>query len=102
MADLLVLPNQQRACRMVQASAEKLEHTGLLKRNEWLQCHKVSNWQVRENRLCQKDKEQSYQSKSLDCEVRESQGERDPHLGQKEKGQSGSMERKEWNYSEGR
>ena len=28
MADLLVLPNQQRACRMAQALAEILEHTG--------------------------------------------------------------------------
>ena len=27
MADLLVLLDQQRACRMAQASAEKLEHT---------------------------------------------------------------------------
>ena len=28
MADLLVLPRHQRACRMAQASVEKLEHTG--------------------------------------------------------------------------
>ena len=27
-ADFLVLPSHQRACRMAQASAEKLEHTG--------------------------------------------------------------------------
>ena len=28
MADLLVLPNQQRACRMAQALAKKRDHTG--------------------------------------------------------------------------
>ena len=28
MADLFVLPRQQRACRVAQASAEILEHTG--------------------------------------------------------------------------
>ena len=48
--------DQQRACRMVQASAEKL---GLLRRREWSWCHRESSWQVRQSRLYQKQKEQS-------------------------------------------
>ena len=35
--------DQQRACRMAQASAEKLERTGLPKRKEWPQCHRESS-----------------------------------------------------------
>ena len=30
---------------------------GLLKRKEWPQCHRGSRWQVRQSRICQKEKE---------------------------------------------
>ena len=46
--------------------------------------------------LCQKEKEQSCLSKAPDREAGESQGEGEPHLGQRQRDQSGSMERKEW------
>ena len=45
--------DQQRACRMAQASAEKL---GLPKRKEWPQCHRESSCQERRSRPCQKEK----------------------------------------------
>ena len=44
---------------MAQASAEKLEHTGLLKRKEWSQCQKVSSWQVARATFAQKKRERS-------------------------------------------
>ena len=62
--------DQQRAYRMAQASAEKLEHTGLPKRKEWPQCHRESSWQERRSRLCQKEKEQSRLSRVPDYEGR--------------------------------
>ena len=40
-ADYWCCLDQQRACRMAQASVEKLEHTGLLKRKEWPYCQKA-------------------------------------------------------------
>ena len=58
---------------------------GLLKRKEWPQCHRESSWQVRQSRLCQKEKEQSRQSRAPDCEWEESQDEREPHYGEKER-----------------
>ena len=67
--------DQQGACRMAQASAEKLEHSGPLKRKEWPQCH-------RESRPCQKEKEQSRLSRGPDHEGGESQDGREPHLGE--------------------
>ena len=88
--------DQQRACRMAQALAEKLEMLGLLKRKEWPQCHRESSWQERQSRPCQKEKEQSRLSKVPDHEGGESQGEREPHLSKKEGDQSESMERKGW------
>ena len=51
--------DQQRACRIAQASAEKLEHTGPAEKKKWPQCHRESCWQVRQCRLCQKEKEQN-------------------------------------------
>ena len=63
---------------MTQAFAEKLEHTGPA------------------------EKEQSRMSKVTDREVRESQGEREPHLSGREGDQSESMETKGWTPSEGR
>ena len=38
---------------------KNLSILGLLKRKEWPQCHRESSWQVRQSRLCQKEKEQS-------------------------------------------
>ena len=42
-----------------------------------------------------KERELSHRSRSLDHEMKESQGERKLHLGDKEEGQSESMKRKE-------
>ena len=47
----------------------------LLKRKEWPQCHRESSWQVRQSRLCQKEKEQSHLSEAPNRMVGESQGE---------------------------
>ena len=55
---------------------------GLPKRNEWPRCHKESSWQERQSRPCQKEKEQSRQSRVPDHEGGESQGGREPHLGE--------------------
>ena len=74
--------DQKRACRMVQASAENLSILGLPKRKEWPQCHRESSWQERRSRPCQKEKEQSRQSKAPDYEGKESQDGREPHLGE--------------------
>ena len=88
--------DQQRARRMAQASAEKLDILGLLRRKEWSQCHRESRWQVFGSRLCQKVKEKCHLSRAPDHEGGESQGEREPHLGEREGDQSESIERKGW------
>ena len=45
----------------------------------------------------QKEKEQSRLSRGSDRKMGESKGEREPHLGEREKGdKSGSMDRKGW------
>ena len=62
---------------MAQTLAEKLEQTGPVEK--WPQCHRDSSWQVRQSCPCQKEK--SRQSRVSDREKRESQGEREPHLG---------------------
>ena len=69
--------DQQRACRMAQASTENLNILGLLKRKEWPQCHRKRSWHVRWSRFYQKEKEQSCLSKVSDHEGGESQGERE-------------------------
>ena len=58
--------DQQSACRMVQASAEKLKHTELAEKKRWPQCYRESSWQVRQSRLCQKGKEQNRLSRAPD------------------------------------
>ena len=63
---------------------KNLNILGLRKRKEWPQCHGESSWQERQSRPCQKEKEQSRQSKATDHEGGESQGGREPHLGEKE------------------
>ena len=67
---------------------------GLPKRKEWPQCHRESSWQERRSRPCQKEKEQSCQSRVPDHEGGESQGGREPHLGEREEDKS--MEWKGW------
>ena len=63
---------------------KNLNILGLPKRKEWPQCHRVSSWQERRSRPYQKEKEQSRLSKAPDHEGGESQGVREPHLGEKE------------------
>ena len=75
---------------MTQASAEKLEHTRPAEKE------RVASVPQRESRLCQKKKEQSGQCRALDREVGENQGEREPHLDEREGDENGSMERKGW------
>ena len=76
--------DQQRACRMAQASAKKLEHTGPAEKERVPQYHRESNWQERWSRFCQKEKEQSRLSRVPDHEGGESQDGRKPHLGERE------------------
>ena len=75
---------------------KNLNIPGLPKSKEWSQCHRESSWQERRSRSCQKEKEQIRQSKAPDHEGGESQDWREPHLGESEGDQSGSMERKGW------
>ena len=80
---------------MAQASVEKLEHTGPAEK-ERVASVQESSWLVRQNRLCQKEKEQSRLSRVPDRKVGESHDKREPHLGERERDQGRSMERKEW------
>ena len=73
---------------------KNLNILGLLKRKEWPQCHREGSWQGRQSHSCQKEKEQSRLSRAPDHEGAESQGGREPHLGESEGDQSRSMERK--------
>ena len=61
--------DQQIACRMVQASAEILEHTGLAEKDRVVSMPlRENSWQVRLSRPCQKEKEHSRQSRVPDHE----------------------------------
>ena len=66
--------DQQIACRMAMASAEKLGHTGSAEK-EWPQFHNNSSSQIRQSLLCRIEKEQSHLSRSQNREESESQGE---------------------------
>ena len=92
-ADLLVLP-RPKLTDWRRLQQKNLCILGLLKRKEWLQCHRENSWQIRQSRLCLKKKKQNCLSKVPDREVGESQGEREPHLGEKEGNQNGSMNSK--------
>ena len=70
-------------CRL---QRKNLNILGLSKRKEWPQCHRESSWQERRSRPCQKEKEQCRQSRVPDREEGESQGGREPHLGERERG----------------
>ena len=58
---------------MAQALTEKLELTTSAEKERVVSVPE-SNWQVRQNRLCQKEKEKSRLSRVPDREVGESQG----------------------------
>ena len=97
MADLLVLPRPAKSVHNgASFSGKNLNILGLSKKIEWSQCHRESSWQVRQSFPCLKEKEQSRLSRAPDCEGEESQGEREPHLGERERDRSGSMEREGW------
>ena len=81
---------------MVQASAEKLEHTGPAEKKGVASVPQREQLPRTQSCLCQKEKKQSRLSRSPDGKVGESQGERDPHLGETEGDQSGRMGSKEW------
>ena len=66
---------------MAQASVKKLEHNGPAEKMG-PQCHRDSSWQVRQSRLCQKEKEQSRLSKASHCMVGESQNKQELHCGE--------------------
>ena len=80
-------------CRLQQRNLSIL---GPLRTKEWPQCHREISWHVRLSRSCQKEKEQSRLSRVPDHERGESEGEREPYLGEIEGDQSESMERKGW------
>ena len=93
MENLLVLPGPAKSLQNGEGfSGKNLNILGLPKRKGWSLCHKLNGWKERQSRLCQK--EQSYLSRSPDREVGESQGKREPLLGEKKGDRSGSMERK--------
>ena len=73
---------------------KNLSILGLLKRKEWPRCDRESSWQVHQSRPCQNEKEQSRLYRAPDRTVGESQGEREPHLGEKKRDQSKSKEKK--------
>ena len=89
--------DQQRACRMAQASAEKLEQTGPAEKE------RVASVPQREQ-LASTPKPPLPKGKGTEPSVQstrswgggESQGGREPHLGESEGDQSESMERKGW------
>ena len=66
--------SKQRA-KFRRLQRKNLSILGLPKRKEWPQCHRKSSCQERRSRPCQKEKEQSRQSKAPDHEGGESQGE---------------------------
>ena len=68
---------------MPQVSAEKLEHTGPAEKERVASGHRESRWQVRQSRLCQEETEQSRLFRLPDRKAGESQGEREPHLGER-------------------
>ena len=65
--------DHQRACRTAQTSAEKLEHTGPAEKERVALAPQESGWQERWSCPCQKEKEQSRQSKAPDHKGGESQ-----------------------------
>ena len=79
----------------MQASAEKLEHNGPAHTKGVASVPQREQLASTPSRPCQKEKEQSRQSRSPDHKVGKSQGERESHVGEREEDQSGRMGRKE-------
>ena len=67
---------------MVQASAEKFEHTGPAEKERAAVVPQRQQLAITPQCFCQKEKKQSHLSRSPDREEGESQGEREPHLGE--------------------
>ena len=88
--------DQQRACRMAQALAGKLEHTGTAEKKELPQCHRESIWQVGQAALAKRKRNRALcpDHQIMRCESRTLVRERGD--------QSGSMGGKGGLYSEGR
>ena len=84
--------DQQRACRIAQASAETLEHTGPAKKERVASVPQRENsWQERRSRPCQNEKEQSRLSRVPGHGVGEI-----VKMGESRTLASESMEWKEW------
>ena len=79
---------------MAQTSAEKLEHTGPAEKERVVTVPQREQLSSTASRLCQK--EQSRLFRAPYCKGGESQGEGEPHIGEKGGRQSGSMDRKGW------
>ena len=88
--------DQQRVCRMAQASAEKLEQTGPAEKERVASVPQREQLARTPEPPLPKEKEQSRLSRVPDREGGESQDGREPHLGKSEADQSESMERKGW------
>ena len=85
--------DQQSACRMAQASAEKLEHIGPAEKERVASVPQREQLASMPEPPLPKEKGTSHLSKAPDHEEGESQGEREPHHGKKEGDQSESIER---------
>ena len=76
--------DQQRACRMAQASAEKLEQTGPAEKERVASVPQIEQLARTLEPPLQKEKEPSCLSKAPNHEGGESQGGQEPHLGERE------------------
>ena len=81
---------------MAQALAEKLEHTGPAEKERVASVPQREQLASTPKPPLPKGKEHSRPSRVPDREEGDSQGEREPHLGERDGDQSGSMERKGW------
>ena len=77
--------DQYRNAEWPRLQRKNLNILSLPKSKKWPRCHRESRWQERQSHLCLEEKEQSRQSKAPDREAGESQGGRDPHLGERER-----------------
>ena len=81
---------------MAQVSAEKLEHTGPAEKERVASVPQNEQLASTPGPPLPNGKATEPSVKAQDRKVGESQGEREPHLGERVEDQSGSMERKEW------
>ena len=78
--------DQQRACRIAQALAEKIELIRPAKRERVASVPQREQLASTPSRLCLKEKQQNRLYRAPDCEVGKSQGEREPHLCERKRG----------------